>query len=328
MNRAFGLGLIAAALAAGCGSGGTPDGSNGSDASSDAQDAACVDGFLALTPGASDNCYHATTCDGGPFCPAVVRNDPNTPKFRITQIDARRPAALANPILSFTLNSAVAGGTFGWGIVLDFSAMSISTGALRQGVSAQPGTGILGAHFDFYHGDADPTGGPSDRWDPVTANIVLGNLSFSSSTVSLVTVPAYSPQTGLLFTEFPIHNASVHDVQLTSGLDCIGWAKGQGFNSCSPSQWITRSDPTGANSAGVLEGDISVADARNVTVLNVGPLCDVLSGTMNCMGEPETWHNPPDVRVDRMPVGTGAPADAWHLVADFAAVSADIGTSP
>lgn len=325
MTRWLGMALVGAvgigSLLAGCGGGGNTDGGD-MDASDMGASTPCADGFVPPDPDAAvTTCYRATTCDGGAFCPAVVQNNPMRPIFRITQLAPRRPATLATPALTAVLNPAIAQGRFGWGIVLDLTAMTIRTGALQPGVMPQMGTGLLGATFQFYNGNAlmlDGGAGSPTRWDPIMGSItVMGDNVSTPMPVGQITVPAFDEMTGALLTELPIRNARLTSVRMTSDHNCIGLGRAT-FNSCQASAWVML-DPT-MMPYGTIEGDLSVDDAMNVTVQNLGQLYQILVGGAPCVANPMGMGcTPPDTAI-----GGSTTPNAWHLVSDFTAVSANI----
>lgn len=327
MNRWVAMFLGACTLLA-CSPSTPPDGS-GIDASDvsppDVAEAPCDGGIRMLPP---PGCVGVAleSCTGQPFCPARVQNDPDRPQFVITQIDIQRPASLrpTGPVGQL-LNNSIARGTFFWGMSVDLSNNVLRTGALSLGPMSQPGSGFLEETFQYISGGAPPGDGgmplPSNRWDPVTVTITPMGESFSSETVPLITVPVYSdtPDRALL-AELPLRNTRMRDVHFNHQRNCIGFAPGnRPWVSCLGGRWLT-TDPATMMPTGVLEGDLTVEDARAVYIEQLrNNLCYFIAGS-DCSLPMEMWRNPPDTRIAP---GTG-PNDAWHLVAHFAAVAARI----
>ncbi|MEI8258219.1 MAG: hypothetical protein WCJ30_21280, partial [Deltaproteobacteria bacterium] len=128
-----------------------------------------------------------------------------------------------------------------------------------------------------------------------------------------------------LLAELPLRNTRMHDVVMTSGRNCIGLSKPQ-YVSCLNGRWNT-ADPTTMTPSGVLEADVTVADADAIIVVDLpGPptLCALVAGTgaNDCASVPQAnWRTPPE---------TTAAGPGWHLVANFSGYSANVvgGTTP
>ena len=146
-------------------------------------------------PPATTTCYRAASCSGDPFCPIIYQNNPASPTFLLQQIDISTPSTLAQgsnvgPLLAM----AVASGKFSWGISLDFSTNTLTTGTLQQGVTAQIGTGPSAAAFSYVNGTAPATdAGSSDpnRWNAVSATFTMTGQTFTTGIVPLITIPVY-----------------------------------------------------------------------------------------------------------------------------------------
>lgn len=331
MNRWSWLGLVTVmgiAGAYGCSGGGTDDVAQG-DASDiiQAADTTTCDGFAPQEPDSSmPTCYRATTCDNTPFCPSLVTNDPMHPKFVIAQIDVLTPTVLGPrmPVGSI-LNNAIVGGKFFWGLDVDLTAMTVRTGTMLTDMPEQPGAGYLTNNFRFITGAAPAgDGGSTSRWDPVMGTVTVTGDTFSTNPFSIVTVPIYGTPNdagqATLLAELPLRRVSMHDVRMTSNHNCIGLAKAR-YASCLQGLWYT-SDPTtdaGMNSFGVLEGDLTVADADQIIVVDIPgmpTLCGLIAGTgSNCSVPPAMW---------RTPAEATASGPGWHLVANFSGYAAHI----
>jgi hypothetical protein len=329
MKRSSWLGLITAfgiASAYGCNGGNNTDVVD-TDATDMGVDAVpCEDGFV---PGQPDSglCYRAATCDNSAFCPSLHTNDPQHPEFVLSQIDVQTPAVLsATSPVGVILNTAIVEGKFFWGIQLDLAANTIRTGTVTTMGAMQPGSGWFLNDFDFLMGGAPVTdAGTANRWDPVMGTITASGNSISTNTIPLVTVPIYGNPDDAghssLLTELPLRNVSMRDVQLNSNANCIGYARSP-FNSCIPRKWQTN-DPMGDASSspyGVLEGDITVADAEGIVIVDLPmmpTLCGLIAGTgSNCTDVPMSmWMTPPE---------STASGSGWHLIANFAAYAVNI----
>ncbi len=289
-----------------------------------AQDAAMETG---TTDAAPELCYRYTQPMMQPFCPAstivppLAQNQTN-PNFVLTQIDIQQPASLRpTTAVGRLLNTAVAGSRFMWGLQLDLAAMTMRTGTLSQmGVMAVEGEGTLRNSFGFLMGSAPNTGDGGmtnpNRWDPVTGMVTLTGESFTSVMVPLVTVPVFNDDTArTLLAELPLRNTVMRNVQMNNMRGCVGLARYQ-YSSCLQGRWYT-TDPTTMMPYGVLEADLTVADALAVPIPSLmGNLCQFIAG-MDCSMVPMAmWPNPPDGMVMGQP--------AWHIVANFAAITANI----
>jgi hypothetical protein len=206
--------------------------------------------------------------------------------------------------------------------VLDVAGNSIRTGALQPGVMPQPGTGLLASTFQFYNNnalasDAGLTG--NDRWNPITAPAMLTGETFSTTAVARIVVPTFDQATGALLTELPIHNIRLVNVAMNTSRGCIGFGRAT-FNSCSQRAFVV-TDPTTSMPYGSIEGDFVADEARSIMVTGLGSLYNILVGGSTCATVPPTGMNctPPDTMVD----GATTP-NAWHVVADFAAVGTNI----
>lgn len=277
------------------------------------------------TPG---GCVGFTQCktDGMGFCPAQITNSADRPQFAITQIDVATPMSLRGAVGNL-LNSAIGAGNFLWGIDVNVTGNMVRTGAVQQGFMRVPGQGFLQQTLQFVSGGAPTTmGGMANRWDPIMAGITVTGDAFETTSVPVITVPVYNepdPMTGTqtLLTELPLRNAKFAQVNMRSMRNCIGLTRpGFSYNSCGSRQWQTGvtaaagADPFG----GRMEADISVDDARNIPLPSIGPgvtLCNIIAGVDCAMRPQSEWTTQPD----RM-VNGSTTNNAWHLVANFAAV--------
>lgn len=259
--------------------------------------------------------YHECATAG--VCPARrVPNDATRPTWRMTYLRPTSPSAIANAAVEDAVDTRIQNGTFLWALGVDFAAMTFRTGSFNPDARTPGavGLGLLDARYAYFHGDATGAGDAA-RYDPVEGTVTLSGDRWSTSTVvGPVRLPIYNPD-GSLFTVLPLTNLRLHDVLRTADRGCIGAGRPQnGRFAEGTSVWNTVDDA--GTPYGVVEADISAADARGVSVLlddAVVPLCDVLAGAP-CSASPETWPKRPDTAVGAEP--------AWHLQAYFAAVSA------
>lgn len=263
-------------------------------------------------------------CNGMPFCPAQVTNEAMRPQFVITQIDISTPGSLrSTSAVGNLLNNSIGSGAFLWGLDLDVAGGTLRTGAIDRMFMRVPGQGFLQQTLRFTVGQA-PTmgGGMANRWDPVNIMATVMGDSFSTAIAPIVTVPVYEENNGPLLTELPLRNAQMLNVQMREGRGCIGLAR-PSYNSCLGKQWQTTvpGSMTMEPFGGRLEADISVADARAISIASLmSNLCNIVAGR-NCeMFPQEMWPNQPDRRVG---ADTG-PNNAWHVVANIAGVAVRI----
>ncbi len=333
MNRRSWLGFviaIGAVGAYGCPPAPNPTDVQSGDASETATDSSvsCTDGFVTPDPTMDSGvCHNVTSCDMNPFCPSLTVNNPMRPQFVISQIDISTPEVLApNQPVGRILNDAIVQGKFFWGISVDVAAHTMRTGTMLTDMPQQSNAGYLTNQFRFLSGTAP--GGMPNRWDPVQADITITGDTFSTSVtpIPLVTVPIYGPPNDAgvasLLAELPLRNTRMHDVVMTSNRNCIGLAKYQ-FRSCLSGRWNT-SDPAMVP-YGVLEADVTVADAESIIVVDLPgmpTLCSLVGGTgaSNCASVPDRsmWRTPP--------VTTPA-GDGWHLMANFAGYAVTVAGS-
>lgn len=260
--------------------------------------------------------YHE--CATASVCPRLrVANDAMRPAWRLTWLRPTAPAAIANAAVEGAINERMANGTFLWAMSADLAAGTLRTGSLHANFTrGAAGLGLLDGRFAYYARNAGGAGDPA-RYDPVSTSLTVSGDRFSSGTVAGVARYAVFNPDGSLFTELPLTNLRVSRVHLTADRGCIGAGRpDEGRFSELTSPWNVVDD-TGA-AYGTVEGDISAADARTVSVYLRGmsvPLCDLLAASP-CAMPMAMWPKQPDVTVG------GAPG--WHLRADFAAVSARV----
>jgi hypothetical protein len=260
--------------------------------------------------------YHE--CATGAVCPrARVANDATRPAWRLTWLRPTAPAAVANAAVEGAINERMANGTFLWAMSADLAGGTFRTGSLRQNFTrGAVGLGLLDGRFGYYRRDAAGMGDPA-RYDPVSTSLTVAGDRFTTGTVAgTVRYAVFNPD-GSLFTELPLTNLRVSGVALSADRGCVGAGRpDDGRFSELSSPWNVFDDA--GTPYGTVEGDISAADARTVSVYLGGasvPLCDLLAGSP-CGMPMAMWPKQPDAMV------AGAPG--WHLRASFAAVAARV----
>lgn len=261
--------------------------------------------------------YHE--CAAAGVCPrARVANDVARPAWRLTWMQPTAPPAIANAAVAGAINERMANGTFLWAMSADLAAGTFRTGSLHPSFArGAVGLGLLDGRFAYYAGNAGGAGDAA-RYDPVrtTATVTSDRLT-TAAVAGTVRYAVFNPD-GSLFTELPLTGLRVSNLRLTADRGCVGAGRpDDGRFSELTSPWNVVDD-TGA-AYGTVEGDISAADARAVSVYLGGtsvPLCDLLAGAP-CDTPMAMWPKQPDVTVGG--------ASGWHLRADFAAVSARVG---
>lgn len=297
----------------------TDTGSTPTDTGSMADAGACLIA-MGTTPGA---------CPTG----AVTPMNAMAPSFRLTQIEITAPAALASPVVGGIINPALGAGTFLWGITFNTAMNTFRSGALNINMLTRgtAGRGLFDGTFRYYNNDAPMAAGMNNAWDPVSGmtttamGAISGTQIMGTVRIPIFTPNATNPAAFDLLTTLPLSNPRFHDIRVSMDNKCIGGARFTSgrFNECSSSQWCTRTGCTADGMpSGVVEADISVMAAQNIrltTLPGMPTLCTFISGSDCSMGMPASWMRPPDAMVDGMP--------AYHLVANFAAVSANISNA-
>jgi hypothetical protein len=327
--------LVVGALAgtAACGGGGSTDGGTPMDTGA-ADTGTPTDTGTPMGDGGGDG---GTPCltemNATPRCPmARAANDMMRPNFRIAQIELVQPAALASPIVGGIINGALARGLFLWGISMDLGGNMLRTGALNGAMITRGtvGQGLLDGTFRYHSGDA-PMGGAAGRWDSVTVPLMnMAGVYSSGMPMGTLRLPIYSSaMPGMLLTELPLENARMTALRPSDDRGCIGVAQYRmmRFNECASNAWCTRVDcAMDGMPYGQVQADIATAAADMIRLTDVPgmpTLCQFIAGiTTTCAMStmpPAMWANPPDAMVNGMP--------AFHLVANFAAVSANISNA-
>lgn len=259
-------------------------------------------------------CTSDTICPRGRFT-----NNAMSPGYRLTYIKIVQPEALSSAAILSTINPTLARGTFLWGLKLDLAANTFRTGGLNPMVMrGTRGVGLMDGTFAFFNGNGP--GGSGARYNPISGAVTVANNRASTATVTTtVNIPIFSDEAGtMLLTQLPMDNARISNVQLTADRGCVGGGIPSGGRYTeTTSRWLT--EDACNNPYGTVDADITVENAKMVSVTiggNPTPLCNIISGA-NCMTDPQAgWPRQPDTMVN------GAPA--YHLRANFAAISANI----
>lgn len=297
--------------------------------------AACTTPGTIADPEPNTTCT-APTVDGGavPYyqcttdniCPrGRFTNNAMQPGYRLTYIKIVQPEALSSAAILSTINPTLARGTFLWGLKLDLAANTFRTGGLNPMVMrGTRGVGLMDGTFAFFNDNAlpPPMGmmGAANRYNPITGAVTVTNSRAATTMVtSTINIPIFTDDTGMnLLTELPMDNARLSNIQLTADRGCIGGGIPSGGRYTeTTSRWLT--EDACNNPYGTVDADITVENAKRVSVTiggNLTPLCNIISGA-NCVTDPQAgWPRQPDAMVN------GAPA--YHLRANFAAISANI----
>ena len=333
MNRISTLlltGTLAASMAA-CGSSGTTTdaGTTPTDTGSTPTDSSTPTDAACSPPAAGDGGvvpYYQCASDN--LCPTThFTNDAMHPGFRLTYIQITAPAALASAAILSVINPTLQGGTFLWGLQMDLTAGTFRTGGLNPTATTRGhvGLGLLDGQFAFYHGNfAGGDAGTPTAFDPVSGMITVAGAApartaSTSTAATTVNIPIFTDTSATtLLTQLPLDNAHITTVQLNGDLACVGLGQPSGGRFTeSTSRWLT--SDTMDHPYGTVEADITVDHAKTVSVViggNPVPLCNLIAGA-NCASDPQSgWAHQPDSMVGTAP--------AYHLRANFAAVSAQI----
>ncbi|MBL8602696.1 MAG: hypothetical protein JNK72_12310 [Myxococcales bacterium] len=255
------------------------------------------------------------------LCPMSARQASMTSLgYRLQYINITAPSALANQVLLNIVNQTFQAGTFLWGLSIDTQANTFRTGALNLGsvTRGTVGRGLLDGTFRFFSNNAPNMMG--NRYDPIAGSVtVMGDRAATAMSTTVVNIPIFSDDTATnVLTVLPLSNLRLSQIQLTSDRRCIGVGRlvSGRFDECR-SPWSTTD--TAMMPYAQIDADITVADARNVEIAPLNTtLFRYITGLTDNMADPMTAAEGrrPDSMVGGMP--------AFHLVASFAAVAANI----
>jgi hypothetical protein len=266
--------------------------------------------------GGARACYSETAA--APVCPMrrFTPANPMQPAFRLTHIQITAPAVLTTVL--GVVNSAIYQGRFLWGIKLDRTANTFTTGALNPAATqlGTVGLGLLDGSYAFYNNNAPAAGGMPNRWDPARGMTTAMGDRLSAAMPQAIRLPIFNDD-GSISVELPLRGATLRNMLVPADGSCIGRGDLQGgaFNECR-SPWLTQDAMM--MSYADLEACVTPTDAQTVTITALGgqTLCQLLSGA-NCTNTMMAmWPRQPDGMVDGMP--------CYTLRARFAAVSANI----
>ncbi len=285
----------------------------------------CSDaGTTCAPPVASDGgvvpyyqCTNDNVCPSGRYT-----NSATTPGYRLTYLRVIQPTALASAAIGSIINPTLASGAFLWGIRLDTTSNTFRTGGLHPSiVRGTTGIGLMDGQFAFFDGNGPTAGGRSpDRYDPIAGTLSVTGDRFSTvAATTTIRIPIFTNATGTtLFTELPLDNARIVDAQLTADRGCVGLGIPSGSRYTeTTSRWLT--EDIADRPYGTVDADVSVANARLVNVDiggTVTTLCNLIAGSDCATVAMGSWVRQPDSTIG------GAPA--YHLRANFAAISANI----
>jgi hypothetical protein len=259
-------------------------------------------------------------CTSDSICPtARYMNNAMTPGYRLTYIKITAPAALAQAAILNTINPTLRTGSFLWGLQINLTNMTFRTGGLNPMFTrGTVGVGLMDAQFSFFNNNGPA--GMTNRYNPLSGMVTLtGDRATTTMATTTVNIPIFSDPAGtMLLTQLPMDNARISNINLTADRGCIGLGRSSGGRYTeTTSQWLT--EDAADMPYGVVDADITVENAKMVSVTIGGsptPLCNIISGA-NCVTDPMTgWARQPDSTVNGMP--------AYHLRANFAAISANI----
>ncbi|MDB4928998.1 MAG: hypothetical protein JWM10_1482 [Myxococcaceae bacterium] len=264
-------------------------------------------------------------CTSDNICPtARYTNNAMTPGYRLTYIKITQPAALASAAILSTINPTLQRGSFLWGLQLNLTNNTFRTGGLNPMLTrGTVGQGLMDGQFAFFNNNGP--GAMPNQYNPLSGMVtVMGDRATTSMASTTVNIPIFTDAAGtMLLTQLPMDNARLSNIQLTTDRGCIGLGHPTGGRYTeTTSAWLTEDGATPAVPYGVVDADITVENAKLVNVTIGGtptPLCNIISGA-NCVTDPQgSWARQPDSIV-----GAGTAMNAYHLRANFAAISANI----
>lgn len=258
-------------------------------------------------------CTTTTVCPRGRYANSAAR-----PGFRMTYLKITQPPSLASTPVLGTLNQALARGTLFWGMQFDRAAGTFRSGALRPDFArGSVGLGVMDGRFSFFRGDAP--NGLSTALDPATGTVTAsGDRIATGTSTAPALLPIYSDETAThMASLFTVGNVRI-TARPAAERGCIGGAQPSGGRYVETGgRWLTEDDCD--EPYGTLRSELTLADATRITVTIGGiptPLCNIVSGA-DCRTAPMTsWPRRPESTVSGQP--------AWVMVANFAAISADI----
>lgn len=215
---------------------------------------------------------------------ACTQANADTPQFRLTAMQVTAPTALSNALLQAIIDDSLDGFRFMWLVDLDLTAGTMQTGSGRA-TAVPPTNDDQFCNVSWNTGDYAPQSGTMS---------VTGDTVSTSAPLALVQIPIYSeetPDTPLMV--LPISQLELLDVEMDATHTFVGSANAAPGSDRYAGSW---------NTAGRVQGWISVDDARTVEIEDLGQtLCGLLSGdhpdatdmSQDCTSEQSTWPNQP-----------------------------------
>lgn len=226
-----------------------------------------------------------------------VAHDPLNPNMRMTFFDLLLPANLNNQVLENLMIVGFDNGDFIW--LLQMTGVDDGTTDTDGRMHLYTGTGVPVGTFpqsNCFRYRSDPL------WPDAQANLAIAgdNISWPASEPKInITVPVFKtdpepPHVQALLLELPLREVEIARGTFNADRTAMG-----------------TSDKCDTNGGGVLEGMITVDDAKGVIIADMGQtLCGLLSGDKgsdlrspsdDCQTAIATWPTPPDGDVGGLP---------------------------
>ena len=225
-----------------------------------------------------------------------VAHDPLNPNMRMTYFDLLLPENLNNEVLENLMIVGFDNGDFIW--LLEMTGVDNGTTDTDGTMHLYTGTGVPVGSFpesNCFTYRSDPL------WPDAQANLSItgNNISWPAAEPKInITVPVFKTNavTGVqeLLLELPLREVEIADGTFNADRTAMGTS-----NKCD------------TNGGGVLEGMITVDDAKGVIIADMGlTLCGLLSGDKgtnlndpadDCQTAIATWSTPPDGTVGGLP---------------------------
>lgn len=212
--------------------------------------------------------------------------EPNLPQLKLASFSISSPESLKNPIIQSAIDSALDNRT----MILLFEARNFVSGSFQMRI----GPGNTTQHFCKYTYKESPS-----DW----GNMIIdddGNFQPAEGVTFQTTLYVYNTTDPKeLLVSLPLRYVKISG-KFSADRNYIG------IPGRSAREWVNH---------GVMDGWISVDDAKNVYIQQIGAtLCDLLGGGPGeCeKGDPNQWQNPPETIPDGTTLG-------YHVIATFGA---------
>lgn len=236
--------------------------------------------------------------------------------LRMSELDVKKPAALASAVIQNVVGKAVepstcgltGTGTFSWLLELDWAGKMIRTGGAKP--VADPNSGYTFVNENLMGHMVTPL---------VGAITITGN-SFEVATPTDVVVPIFLDMSGTNLVFLPLKKARLFNATVSADHNCIGAynSKTYGANKCSYPAF---------DSGGQLDAYITLADADTVPVMAIGgaSLCVFLGNAADATGKKckDTTKGGDWCSTTNMPADAMC-SDSVRLEANFAASAVKI----